>query len=410
MRPKNETATVNVLLRKNRINKFGAYPIILKVTKDRKTFIKSLGYDAMEEEWDAEKQRPKTKHPNYLKLKKLIEEKVGEIDDIMLDFSKNKKTFSIEDLNNKFVKKNDQMLVFHFFDFVIKYLNDEGRVGTADTYFTTKRIIELFCNNDTSLQFSEIDYTFLRRLLTFLRIRGNNDRTLFFYFKTFRALINRAIKEGVCRAGDYGFKDFSLSQFDLETQRIAITIEDIQKIEAADILPHSAQWNARNYFLFSFYTRGMNLVDIAKLERKDLVNGRLNYIRAKTGDPFTIKKHEKMLTIIEAYQGLTYKDYLFPVYGVSHVTSRDKKERLKSLSSSINKALKKIAKKCGIESRLVFYVGRHSYANNLQELNIPTDVIKDLLGHDDIMTTKIYLRSFGDNKLDVCDDVLYGKM
>ncbi len=52
MRPKNETAAVNVLLRKNRENRFGAYPIIIQVTKDRKTFIKSLGYDALEDEWD----------------------------------------------------------------------------------------------------------------------------------------------------------------------------------------------------------------------------------------------------------------------------------------------------------------------------------------------------------------------
>lgn len=46
---------------------------------------------------------------------------------------------------------------------------------------------------------------------------------------------------------------------------------------------------ARDFFLLSFYTRGMSFVDMAYLRKKDLQNGILSYRRRKTGQRLFIK-------------------------------------------------------------------------------------------------------------------------
>jgi hypothetical protein len=52
------------------------------------------------------------------------------------------------------------------------------------------------------------------------------------------------------------------------TQKRAISKEAIIKIEELELDQDSYLWHARNYFLFSFYTLGMNLSDMAHLKNE----------------------------------------------------------------------------------------------------------------------------------------------
>ena len=54
------------------------------------------------------------------------------------------------------------------------------------------------------------------------------------------------------------------------------------RIEELKLEMGSYLWHAKNYFLFSFYTMGMNWVDMSHLKMKNIVNGRIEYIRSKT--------------------------------------------------------------------------------------------------------------------------------
>lgn len=406
MRPKNETAQVTVVLRKNRPNKFGAYPIIVKITKDRKKIIKSTGFDCTEMEWDEATQRPNKKHPKYLKLKKAIDEIVDKIEDFELECVRENRFYTVYDIQKRLNRNIEEVGVFEVFDRVEKQLNEDGKVGTAASYKKTKRMLELH-RPDKKLAFRDINYAFLTEWESFCVQRGHRDTTLFFYFKTFRALIKRAIKLDLCPEGDYGYKNFSLSRYNLKTRKRAISLTGIKQIEQLDLEHYSAEWMARNYFLFSFYTRGTNLTDIAYLTKKNIIDGRLEYTRQKTGDLISLKLNDHARRIIAYYEDLVYDDYLFPVFDERHDTIFAQKERVRSLQSTTSKRLKSIAKKIGLQCNLTMYVARHSYASGLKANGVTTSAIKEALSHKDEKTTEIYLEELGNEKIDQFDEMLY---
>ena len=72
-----------------------------------------------------------------------------------------------------------------------------------------------------------------------------------------------------------------------------------------------------------------------------------------------------------------------------------KKDRLNKKRRQINDALKVIAAKLQIHVNLTFYVARHTMATTLKRKQVSTDVIKEVMGHQDIKTTQIYLAKFG---------------
>jgi len=66
----------------------------------------------------------------------------------------------------------------------------------------------------------------------------------------------------------------------------------------------------------------------------------------------------------------------------------------------VNKSLKEIGDLCGIESPLISYVARHSYATIAKYKGVPTAVISEALGHVSEEVTQVYLDSFDKEVMD----------
>jgi integrase len=269
--------------------------------------------------------------------------------------------------------------------------------------------------NKKSLFLYEIDYQFVREYKSFLESKETiihegkpNERKkklttngISFYLRTLRAIINKAIKDGLIEETSYPFKNISIKA--QKTRKRAVNKDVIKMVEALDVSKENNLQLYKDLFMFSFYNRGMNFVDIAFLKVKNIESGRLNYTRQKTGQQFSIKITDKSKEIIDRYNDLKNPEsYIFPII------YRKGKEYLdyRNAMRLMNKKLKKISNLLKLDVPLTTYVSRHSWATIAKRSGISTAVISEGLGHESEETTQVYLDSFENDVLDDANELV----
>ena len=151
--------------------------------------------------------------------------------------------------------------------------------------------------------------------------------------------------------------------------------------------------------MFSFYMIGMNFTDMAYLTPANLVNGRLEYKRKKTGKFYSLALFDKPQEILNYYiKGKKKDDYIFPI--IERTEPELIRLDIQNNLRTCNKYMGLIAEELKIEGNITSYVARHSWASIGKFLNVPIQVISEGLGHDSIQTTQIYLDSFEANVID----------
>lgn len=299
--------------------------------------------------------------------------------------------------------------VFPFFDQVIDRLLQANDVGNANIYKDAKRALQRF-STTIDLLFIDIDQTFLHNYEIHLRKLGLAETTMSLYFRTLRALFNMAIEEDLINLDAYPFKKFKVAKFNTATKKRAINKEELKKIENLELDSASSLAETRHYFLFSYYGQGINFIDIAQLQWKNIVQDRIFYTRSKTGKNIQFKLLPPAKAIIEHYRPLTGdhpENYIFPILNrLKHITALQIDYRVENVIRKVNKELKEIARLAQIDANLTTYVARHTYATVLKKSNVPTAVISEALGHKSEFITQTYLKSFENEVIDLANECL----
>ena len=264
--------------------------------------------------------------------------------------------------------------------------------------------------------FADIDYQFLKKFETHLFKRETvSGGGVHFYMRTLRAIINEAISRNFMPRELYPFANqfnkngYSLSHLKSKASPRALSEQDMNKIKTAAFDQAPTLQMANNYFLFSYYARGINFTDMANLKWSDIYDDRLHYTRSKTNGNFNIKVSEpikQILTYFQTEYPPTSANYIFPVLSEFHQTEKQIKYRIQKCLKQYNQQLKEIAELLDINVALTSYVARHTYATTLKRNGINTATISEGLGHKDISTTKAYLKQFDTDVIDKADEVL----
>ena len=380
-------------------------PVMLRITHKGIRKYYSLSFSCFPEKWDKTNGKFKSTFPKSKTRNRFLSESLFQEEDIIEKMRVQHKEFSFEEFRVQFIGIESKGVIQFFEDFIERQ-KAIGKIGNANIYHDTKNSVLKFCKKKT-LQFNEIDYPFLKKYEEHLRGRGILNNSISVYMRTLRALINKAIKEKQCPPEAYPFKEYSISKLKNEPSRKALTKEEIQKIVDFEPDPNTKQELTKNIFLFSFYTRGMNFNDIAKLKWDNISDGRIDYIRSKTGKRFSIKISAPVQVILDFYQVFnSNSEFIFPVLDKSYKTPEQIKNRVKSGLKRVNKHLKEIAEVVGIDKKLTSYISRHSYALILKKQGHSIAKISDAMGHESEQVTRHYLEGFENSVLDEMDESL----
>ena len=396
-------ATVEVVCYKSKPLKDGTFPLMLRVTKDRKRKYVSLGLSLHEKFWDFEKGKPKRNCPNKEQIERLIAAKTAEYNDLIVEMTSQQREYTVETLVSHFHNQVRCATVVELYDKLIDDMKRGDKLGNAGVYKYSRTSLLKFTGQRLQIPFSDIDAVWLRRYENWLRTSGCGDTTISQLFRTLRSVFNKAVELQLVKRDYYPFDAYKVSKFDTRTKKRAITKEDVRKVIALDLSQgYPSERLARDIFVFSYFGAGINFADIALLKYGNVRDGRVQYVRKKTGKPINFLLTEEMRNIIAKYQqqGQTDEDYIFPILDRRvHRTEQQRYDRTHKVLTNTNRWLRKIGQRVGIE-HLTTYVARHTFATVLKRSGVNIAIISESLGHSDLSTTQIYLDSFENSQID----------
>lgn len=400
-------ASIKTVIRKKAISD-GTFPIYLRVTKDRKTKYFSTIFKTSEKEWNFSSGCFNKNNSNYIQNNRLLLKIKDKALQVYSDLQMEKEHFDLEDFSKRFRVDNNPVndYVFPFWEEIVSEMKLAGRMGNATMYEETMKSVKQFYRFK-KIKFQDITNTFLNKYEAWLRSRGGTDGGISIKQRTLRALYNKAIERNIIKDINHPFKTYKISKLKGQGIKKALNFDQVTKIINFNTSKHPHLLDARNYFVFSFYTRGMNFTDMMVLKWQDIDATSISYIRNKTKGRFVITILPPVLEILNFYkQHALPTVYVFPLLLRDNLTPAQIDNRKKKTLANYNRELKEIAGHCGINKSLSSYVARHSFANCLKQKGVATDVIGESLGHKDITTTQVYLKELGSSVLDEAAELL----
>lgn len=388
--------TINVLCYKSKTLSNGEHPLMIRICKDGKKKYISLGVSVKAEHWNFEKNVPKANCPNKEHISILIANKKKEYETEIVKLKSEDKLFTANTLSEQISNSVKPRTVEEAFKAYIQLLQEENRRGYL---LSVKQVYNSLIkyNNHLDLHFTVIDAAWLKRYEAWLRNSGLAENTIGIRFRTLRTIYNYAIENDMVQAEHYPFKKYKVSKLNQETAKRALSKEDISRI---------LQYQTNNKFMslpidlfaFTYYTGGINFVDIANLTKDNIIDNRLVYKRSKTGKLIKLPLTQQASELIKKYHD-TKNPYLFPIFSAKHTTEQAKANRLHKVITKVNNRLKQIGEALDLPITLTTYVARHSQATIMKKAGVSTAIIGQIMGHSSERVTQVYLDSFDNEQI-----------
>jgi integrase len=208
------------------------------------------------------------------------------------------------------------------------------------------------------------------------------------HHRNIRRIFNYAINEKSLNI-TYPFRAFKITPE--ATASRFLTIDQVKQLRSYAIdEPHLAKY--RDIFMLMIYLRGINGADLFSATKTQVVNGRLEYYRKKTGTFYSVKIEPEAQAIIDQYAG---ENFLLDVCDTwSNPTDylRRMDKGLKKIGPMERKGQGGKKSYKGILPDLSSNWARHTYASLGAALKLPINIVSEGMGHKiGSPTTAIYV-------------------
>lgn len=399
-------ATSVKLLLKNKPRSDFTYPIVLQVIKDGKTKVISTGVNCIKSEWTG--LELKRSHPNSQKRNLILMNIKQRALKIIDDFNEEGIDFTLSDFEKIFKgdRQNSKTTVYEHFQDVIARMKQSNRLGNAKSYHDTCTSLFKF-HPDKNLTFRGLNVSLIEKYEAYLRGRNNQDSGIAFKMRALRALYNSAIRNEIVNKDYYPFDKYKISKLKGKGAKRALTRDEVKRIIDADLSYRPDLINAQNYFVFSYFVRGINWIDMLKLKKENIQDDYIVYIRSKTKGVFKVKVLTPVKKVIDYYLAQNNStEYVFPILLKDNLTPLQIENRKQKTLKKFNADLKELAKVAKVAKNVTSYVIRHSYATNLKQLGVSVEKISQSMGHSSVEITNSYLKDFETEEIDIENEKL----
>lgn len=213
-----------------------------------------------------------------------------------------------------FIQRNEvnKENMFEYILNLSQVLKNENRNSLAKNYLSLLSSLRTFVY-EKDIDFMEIDRGFILRYAEWLKRSDISDSTQSFYLRNFRAILNKANRDGVIGDISGWFDEVNTHiHFTPTVPKGKLDRNILLKIENLDLNSNESLSLVRDMFIFGFYCGGMELVDVAHLTEENIRNGVLSFHRRLKGQIKKVLLGSSALNILNKY---TCKSgaYLFPL-------------------------------------------------------------------------------------------------
>lgn len=342
----------------------GRYPLKLAVTRHGDTALMPVSAFAARDEWDPKRQRMKSRYGYGQQVNGYLARLMMEAEQVLQDLvisgeASTMPATSVRDaLARKLMDAGEAMTVRE----AIEALARSKRQKTAGIF---RSAVSAFAGCGRFLQrpVTAVTVDDIRQVDEQIRARyAMNTRNS--YMGILAQTFKRAHKDGTIREDPCRDLKFPTPT----TRSRALTLEQLRTLLAAEP-EKEIERDFLDFFRFTFFSRAANAADIAGMTPASIFNGRLEYVRRKTGKAYSVKVEPELLEII-ARRG--DGRHLF-----ARVATRAKQQ---DYCRDCNKYLGELSRSLGMPP-ITLYWARHTFASLLLEIGTPIEIIAAALGH-----------------------------
>lgn len=374
---------VTFYLKKNETRADGTVPILGRIRIGSSMVQFSAKVNVTEKLWDVKSGRAKGKSKAATNVNAELDNLCVAIHSAYKELQLKSDNVLALDVKNAFqgIATEQDTLVKHYEYLNEKFYKNVGINRSVDTYkryCVALNHLKKFLHKKYKVRdmaFQALNSTFVKSFDLYLRADlGFSNHTIVNIMARLHLVIKSAMDNGLIRQDP--FIDYEYISQPLVARCLS---EEEFNLILKTPLPKDNMNLVRDVFIFSCMT-GLAFSDLRNLTPEHLKQAEdgvwwIHTARKKTGTPCHIPLMELPLQLIKKYKGISDKGRLFPMLSCS--------------KTNIN--LKKIAKICGIERCLTFHQARHTYASLITlSQGVPMDTVRELLGHRDWRSTRIY--------------------
>lgn len=353
--------------RKNSEN-INGFPIIFYLSKDSKKKIIRTGYRSKSNQWDEKNALPKKNHPvyieilNYLEQKKITLAKLLEEDKFQ--------NYNLHQANQYLIRFNSDV-----------FYTEGLKVKGGRTY---KIALNSFQKHFPDYSFDQITKKVVTLYMNILlntpaQNKKRSPNGVISYLNTLTAIWNKLEKQN---------NPFSaIRPKPIRTKNKALTDRDIIKIRSNNYSGHpnskgGGVKNYLNYFMLCFYLGGIDLGDLMKLKKENIINGRIEFYRSKGGTNVFVSNYifPEAWEIINYYNG---KDFLIPL-----------NLEYKDFIPNISRYFEDIKNSLEISKKPYSKAPRYTFITRAQNLLIDERIVVQLVGHSQNSMHSVYKDAF----------------